>query len=153
MYADDTSESLLARAWSDLDLGRLTAHQALELWGEGIKQGSNARADEVANAKGELRELEDEKDAVEWQLKVALEAVKKLRESIGATLCEVSACLGKLTNERIRPTREEVFEWDVKCSDVLRELEEVANNTCLRPGRDDDFRQAADVLGIEPHDD
>lgn len=149
VYGDDTSETLLARAWSDYDLNRLTARDALERWAEGIRQGSDARQAEIDDAKELAAEAEKDKERVEWQLKVALEAVKRLRESIGETLCEVSACLGKIANPHRTPTADEVAEWDFKCGEVLRELEGVANSTCLRPGREDDFNEVADCFGIE----
>ncbi len=146
---------MVAMLRTEHDLGRLTVPDAIEvaeriaaLW------PSAEEVEEMENLRDEVRDGEEGLKVSEWNLKVAIEALKHLREVCGRLSNEVSACVGRLSSSLRIPTESERSEYDEKCSKVLEELNLAVSESCLRPGRDEDFRDVAarfDLLSERPN--
>lgn len=150
----DTPDDIARRARGDFDAGFLSARGVLDALDKLVNMtgGYDVRSklESVEEQLGEERALA----AVQaWQLKVALAALDDLRQKAGRLSNEVNACLGRILSKTKPPSVAEISEYDSRCATVLTELDEAAEESCLRPGRDDDFRSVAarlDLLDEEP---
>lgn len=146
---DDTPGSIMQRARSDFDSGYLSGAGVLDAAEKVLAIVGGSDVGDRLEAATDLLEEERALHAVTtWQLKVAIAALAELREKSGCLSNEVSYCLGRLTSVIKPPTASEVSEYDTQCAEALDELNAVGENSCLRPGRDEDFRHVAERLDL-----
>jgi hypothetical protein len=145
----DTPESIIDRAALDAEAGRLSAAGVVDAAKRvlDITGGYDLR-DKVSSLKERLKEEEDERKRTAWQLKVALATLADFRTKAGAMSNEVNAALGRITSTIKPASQEEILGYDESCSRVLNQLNQAAEESCLRPGRDDDFRLVAERLDL-----